>query len=145
MAPVANRGSHSGSAVKNLPAMQETRIRSLGGEGSLEEGMTTHSSNLAWRIPGTEAPSGLLSIGSQRVGPDWSDWAHTHTWPTECKRIFSRGIRHVATVMSHDILTDPMGKLVLVRIILGSTRFRKGTQMCTGQDFSEPLIDSCTL
>ena len=51
----------------------------------------------------------------------------------------------MATVMSHDILTDRMGKLVLVRIILGSTRFRKGTQMCTEQDFSEPLIDSCTL
>ena len=57
-------------AVKNLPAMQkmqETWVRSLGGEDSLEEGMTTHSSILAWRIPWTDKPGGLHSMGSQRV------------------------------------------------------------------------------
>ena len=52
--------------VKNLPAMQETRIRSLGQEDPLEEGMTTHSSILAWEIPWTEEPGGLQSMGSQR-------------------------------------------------------------------------------
>ena len=56
-----------GSAVKNLPAMQEMQVQSLGWEDPLEEGMATHSSILAWRIPWTEEPGGLQSIGSQRV------------------------------------------------------------------------------
>ena len=56
--------------VKNLPAMQETQVQSLGQEDSLEKGMTTHPSILAWRIPWTEEPGGLQSMGSQRVGHD---------------------------------------------------------------------------
>ena len=52
--------------VKNLPAVQETQVRSLGQEDPLEEGMATHSSILAWRIPWTEEPSGLQSIESQK-------------------------------------------------------------------------------
>ena len=56
--------------VKNLPAMQETQIQSLDQEDPLEKGMATHSSILAWRIPWTEEPGGLQSIGSQRVGHD---------------------------------------------------------------------------
>ena len=55
--------------VKSLPTMQETWVRSLGQEDPLEKGMTTHSSLLAWRIPWTEEPGRLLSMGSQRVGP----------------------------------------------------------------------------
>ena len=51
--------------VKNLPAMQETQVRSLGQEDPLEKGMTTHSSILAWRIPWTEKPGGLQASGSQ--------------------------------------------------------------------------------
>mgnify|MGYP006996593640 CR=1 FL=1 len=54
--------------VKNLPAMQETLVRSLGQEDSLEKGMATHSSILALRIPWTEEPSRLQFMGSQRVG-----------------------------------------------------------------------------
>ena len=54
--------------VKNLPAMQETRIRSLVWEDTLEQEMATHSSFLAWRIPWTEEPGRLQSMGSQRVG-----------------------------------------------------------------------------
>ena len=53
--------------VKNLLAMQGTCVRSLGQEDPLEKGMATHSSILAWRIPWTEEPGGLQSIGSQRV------------------------------------------------------------------------------
>ena len=49
--------------VKNLPTMQETWLRSLGWEDPLEEGMATHSSILAWRIPWTEEPGGLQSMG----------------------------------------------------------------------------------
>ena len=54
--------------VKNLPAMQETGVQFLGGEDSLQKGMATHSSILAWRIPWTGEPGGLMSMGSQRVG-----------------------------------------------------------------------------
>ena len=63
-------GFPGGSAVKNLPAMQETWVGSLGWEDPLEEGMATHSGILAWRIPWTEEPGGLPSIGSQRAGHD---------------------------------------------------------------------------
>ena len=56
--------------VKYLPAVQESWVQSLGGEDPLEEGMATHSSILAWRIPWTEEPGGLRSTGSQRVGYD---------------------------------------------------------------------------
>ena len=56
--------------VMDLPAMQETRVRSFGREDPPEEGMATHSSILAWRIPWTEEPGGLQSMGSQRVGHD---------------------------------------------------------------------------
>ena len=53
--------------VKNLPAMQETWVRSLDQEDPLEKEMATFSSIFAWRIPWTEEPSGLQSTGSQRV------------------------------------------------------------------------------
>ena len=53
--------------LKRLPAMQETWARSLGREEPLEKQMATHSSILAWRIPWTEKPGGLQSIGSQKV------------------------------------------------------------------------------
>ena len=56
--------------VKNLPAMQETQVQSLGQEDPLEKGMSTYSSSLAWRIPWTEEPGSLQSTGSQRVRHD---------------------------------------------------------------------------
>jgi len=56
--------------VKNLPAMRETWVRSLGQEDPLEEGMATHSNFLAWRIPWTEGPGRLQSMGLQRVRCD---------------------------------------------------------------------------
>ena len=78
-------GFPGGSVVKkNLPAMQElqeTRVRSLGQRDPVEEGMATHSSILACRIPWTEEPGGLQSLGSQRVRHDGSDLA--------CKRYCS--------------------------------------------------------
>ena len=55
------------SVAKNLPAMQKTQVRSLGGEDSLEKGVATHFNILAWRIPWTEESGGLQSMGSQRV------------------------------------------------------------------------------
>ena len=56
--------------VKHLSTMQETQVRSLGWEDPLEKGMATHSRILAWRIPWTEQPGGLQSMGSQRAGHD---------------------------------------------------------------------------
>ena len=56
--------------VKNPLAMWETRVQYLGWEDLLEKGMATHSSILAWRIPWTEKPGGLQSLGSQRFGHD---------------------------------------------------------------------------
>ena len=60
----------SDPAVKDLPAMQETQVLSLGRDDPLEEGIATLSSILAWRIPWTEEPWGLQSMGSQRVRHD---------------------------------------------------------------------------
>ena len=71
-------GLPGGAAVKNPPAMQEiqeTPVQSLGLENPLEKKMATHSSILAWRIPWTEKPGGLQSIGWQRVT---TEQVHTH-------------------------------------------------------------------
>ena len=56
--------------VQNLPAMQETWVRSLGQENPLEKEMATHSNTLAWKIPWTKEPGGLQSTELQRVGDD---------------------------------------------------------------------------
>ena len=56
--------------VKNLPAMQEAQVPSLGREAPLQEEMATHVSILAWKIPWTQEPGRLQSMGSQRVGYD---------------------------------------------------------------------------
>ena len=58
--------------------MLESQVRSLGWEDPLEEGMATHSSILAWRIPWTEKPGGLQFMRLQRVGHDLTDLAHMH-------------------------------------------------------------------
>ena len=66
--------------VKNLPAMQETWVCSLGQEDPLEKGMATHSSVLTWKIPWAEEPGGLQSMGSQGVGHNCA----TNTFTLEC-------------------------------------------------------------
>ena len=63
---------------RSPPAMQETRVRSLGWEDPLEKGLATHTSILAWGIPWIEEPGGLQSLGLQRVGHS-SILTHTHT------------------------------------------------------------------
>ena len=65
--------------VKNLPAMQKTHVQYLDQEDPMEEGPATHSSILASRIPWTEEPGRLQSMGPQRVGHDWATNTHTHT------------------------------------------------------------------
>ena len=69
--PCTSAGFPGGSVVKNLSAIQEIWVQFLGREDPLEEGMATHSSILAWRIPWTEEPGRLQSMGLQRVGWDW--------------------------------------------------------------------------
>ena len=61
-------GSLVAQMVKNLPAMQESRVQSLAWEEPLEKGISTHTSVLAWKIPWPEEPGGLQSMGSQRIG-----------------------------------------------------------------------------
>ena len=61
---------YGGSAVKSPPAVQKTQVPSLGREDPLEEDMVTHSSILAWRIPRTEEPGRLQSVGLQRIRRD---------------------------------------------------------------------------
>ena len=65
-----NPGFPGGSVVKKLSAVRETWVQSLGQEDPLEKEMATHSSILAWKIPWTEEPGRLQSMGSQRVGHD---------------------------------------------------------------------------
>ena len=64
--------------VKNLPAMWETQVQSLGQKDPVEKEQATHSSILAWRIPWTEEPGGLQSMESQRVRHDRARNTHTH-------------------------------------------------------------------
>ena len=65
---------------KNLPTVQETRVRSLDWEDYLEKGMVSHSSILTWRIPRIEKPGVLQPMGSQRVGHDWVTNIFSLTW-----------------------------------------------------------------
>ena len=74
--------------VKNLPAMRETPLRSLGWEDSLEKELSMHSSVLVWRIPWTEEPGRRQSTGSQRVGHDWV--TNTHTQPRDGTEKFQK-------------------------------------------------------
>ena len=62
--------SLAAQTLKRLPAMRETRVQSLAWEDLLEKAMATHSSTLAWKIPLTEEPGRLQSMGSQRLGHD---------------------------------------------------------------------------
>jgi len=81
--------------VKNLPAMQEIWVQCLGREDSLEKGMSTHSSILAWRIPWTEEPGGLQCTGLQFVIPSFTS-AHHVLQPICLLRNFSNISRKVS-------------------------------------------------
>ena len=71
--------------LKRLPARWETQVQSLGREDTLEKETATHSSILAWRIPWAEEPGRLPSMGSQRVGHDWSNSAPMHACMGGCE------------------------------------------------------------
>ena len=80
-------GFPGGLVVKNLPAIQEMQVRTLGQEDPLEKEMATHSSILAWKIPWTEEPRELWSIGSHRVR---HDWVTEHTCMQECTMMYGK-------------------------------------------------------
>ena len=84
-------GFPGGTVVRCPPAMQEAQVWSLGQEGPLKEGMATHSSILARRIPWTEEPAGLQSVGLQRVRHNWSDC-------TRMRTVWAVGVRHSDSV-----------------------------------------------
>ena len=88
---------------KNLPAMQETQeiqVQFLDREDPLEEGMATHSSIPAWRIPWTEEPGRLQSMWSQRVRHNWSNWAQTHDYQCSIST-FSTSFNNIVAKMNN--------------------------------------------
>ena len=87
--------------VKNLPAMQETWVRSLGWEDPLKKEMATHSGILAWEIPWTEEPGRLQSMRLQRVGHDQKIF-HSVKYLIICSSLF-QGIRESAVKGNHII------------------------------------------
>ena len=98
--------------VKNPPAIQELQgmwIQSLGWEDPLEKEMETHSRILAWKIPWTEEPGRLPSMGSQRVRV--STWAHTHIWGHDlvCANTYKKTDRTIKTKCKLKRLTIPSG------------------------------------
>ena len=91
-------------AIKNLPDVQETRVLSLGREDFLEKEMATHSNILAWKIPWTEKPGGLKSMGLQRVRHDWT--ANILLWRQRIQKLAVLTCMPHQAPMSHLLLTD---------------------------------------
>ena len=85
--------------VKNLPAVQEIQVRSLGWEDSLEKGMAIYSRTLAWKVLWIEAPGGLKSKGLQRVGHDWVTNTHIHKERDHV--LFNAVFQHLAQCLGH--------------------------------------------
>ena len=82
------RASLVAQTVKHLPAMQETQVQSLSWEDLQEKEMATHSSTLAWKIPWTEEPGSLQSMGLQRMGHDWATSLSLIPASSECDCIW---------------------------------------------------------
>ena len=92
--------------VKNLLAIWKPQVWPLGQEDPLEKGMATHSSILAWRIPRTEEPGRIQSMGSQRVGHNWA--ANTFTFPTTsglsgCPSFLGQGLSRTSTTLKSQL------------------------------------------
>ena len=86
--------------VKNLPAMQETWVRSLCREDLLEKGMPIHSSISAWRIPWTEEPGRLQSMGLESVGHDWV--TNTFTFHSLCAGHSAKSFIYIKSFNHHN-------------------------------------------
>ena len=110
--------------VKNLLAVQETWFWTLGWEDPLEKGVTTYSSILAWRIPWTEEPGGLQSMGLQGVRQDWATNTHTHThthtatyWLRNLGYVISSPWAPVSSLLKDKILTISYICYVIVQLL----------------------------
>ena len=101
------RASLVAQTVKSPPAMQVTRVQFLGQEDPLEKGMATHSSVLVWRIPWTEEPGGLQSMGSKRVGHDWV----TSTFPFYLFYIWQCASLHLFLVRLFTVVNYTLHKI----------------------------------
>jgi len=95
------RASLVAQMVKNPHAMQETEVWFLGREDALEKEMATHSSILAWRIPWTEEPRRLQYMGSQRVGHNWSNLAHTENKTKKRRETRAKFIFNLESTQEH--------------------------------------------
>ena len=133
--------------VKNLPAMQETQVQSLGWDNPLKKGLATHSSILAWKVLWTEKPGRLQSLGSQRVGHSWATNTFTELLVQRCTVIPSVCVH----VQFHLTLCDPVDccspgasvpgvlqaralEWVAVSFSRGFSRIRDGTHIsCSGR------------
>ena len=117
----------------HLPAMQETWVISLGQEDSLEKEMATHSSILAWRIPRTEEPGGLQSMGSQRVRHNWA-W----NWDTSLPSLQVASLLNKIT-FPFSWQTDGERVETVTDFIWG------GSKITADGDWSHEIKDTCSL
>ena len=128
-------GFPSGSAVKNPPAMQETRVQSLGWEVPLENGMATHYSILAWRIPGTEEPGRLQPLELQRVG---------HNWATNTRTYLLRTARFLSQIRPHLSLKSCKRCILVISIRMPSKHLKPCKSVTKGpvfhQDNRDPIF-----
>ena len=103
--PTLSLVSHT---VKRLPTMRETQVQFLGREDPLEKEMATHYSILAWKIPWTEDPGRLQSMGSQRVRHDWVTSLHFTLWSNYSTRMYlpKRKERKESLYLYKDLYTN---------------------------------------
>ena len=107
---MTKRASLVAQLVKNVPAMQETWVQSLGREDPLEKEMATHSSILAWRIPWTEEPGGLQSVGFQKSDITWQ--LNHHQWLMRASQVALVGKYPLANAGDMRLGFDPwVGKI----------------------------------
>ena len=135
-------------SVKRLLALRETWVQSLGWEDPLEKEMATHSSTLAWKIPWTEKPGRLQSVGLQRVGHDWATslslftpyHSYTHSWQFHSSLAFGN---HISQVSSSTNLKNIWSLLVLfgLELVLECCTFGFCT-LGTLVFFTETFFDS---
>ena len=100
--------------VKRLSAMLKTQVRSLGREDPLEKEMVTHSSTMAWKIPWTEEPSRLQSMGSQRIG---HDWVTSHCSNKQTKNLVVLGLFSVGLFLLLCFLPRYVPFLIVVKLV----------------------------
>jgi len=121
--------------------MLETWVRSLGREDPLEKEMVTHSSIHAWKIPWTEEPSGLQSMGLQRVGHDWATSLHFWIHKPSSER-FSH---HVVSLKKKNLLRLIAHMCLIIADLPALSKDIPKLTMSFGESYFTPVLDSYTL